>query len=187
MTQLTKQVLKAVLPVAAMAAVGCTSDMPGTPAEQFMEPGEVSHVTRMGDQQIANGARTDATLRPYHFNQAGRLNSLGVQKLERIVDADDADGEGELVLYVDVPTTDGDKGKKLADARHDAVTKQLMELGLTEEQFRLETGHNPDNLMLVVDALPKEKEGDDDKAKAGEDDSSSSFGGGLGDSMEPKK
>jgi hypothetical protein len=114
------------------------------------------------------------------------LNSLGREKLERIVDADDTDGEGEIVLYVDVPTADGERGKKLASARNDAVTQELMSLGLTEEQFRLESGHNPDNLMLVVDALPKEKEGDD-KAKAGEDDASSSYGGGLGDSMDMKK
>lgn len=183
MTKVNKQILKAVLPVAAMfAAVGCTSDMPGTPAEQFMEPGEVSHVTRMGDQQIANGARTDATLRPYHFNTAGRLNSLGREKLERIVDADDTDGEGQLVLYVDVPTADGDAGKKLAHARRSAVTEQLTSLGLTAEQFRLESGHNPDNRMRVVDAMPAENEAGEDEAAA-EDDASNSYGGGLKDSL----
>src|SRR5688500_3785191 len=132
-TQLTKQILKALVPVAAMVAVGCTSDMPGTPAEQFMEPGELSEVTRMGDQQIANGARTDATLRPYHFNHAGRLNSLGRAKLDQMVDADDTDGSATMVVYVDVPAADGDAGKRLADARQDAVKQHLVSNGLTEE------------------------------------------------------
>lgn len=167
MTQVKKQILKAVIPAAAMVVLagvgGCTSDMPGVPAEQFMEPGEVTDVSRLADLQVAAGARTDATLRAYHFNHVGGLNSLGRTKLDNMLDADDTDGAGELVVYVDVSATlattgnvteADDAGKRLDAARQDAVSQHLMSRGLTEEQFRLESGHNPNATLFAVSASP---------------------------------
>lgn len=163
MTQLTEKITKAMLPAAAaLVAIatlgGCTSNMPGQPAEQFMEPGELSHVTRMADQQTAIGSRTDATLRPYHFNAAGGLNSLGREKLDQMIDADDTDGAAELVVYVDTkaPAENDAAGKKLASARQDAVTQFLISRGLTEQQFRLESGFNPESTFAASSARPVE-------------------------------
>jgi hypothetical protein len=185
MTHRKQLIRTAVLPLAAMAAAavalagvgGCASDQPGVPAEQFMEPGEVTEVSRLADQQIAAGARTDATLRPYHFNHAGGLNSLGRTKLDNMLDADDTDGAGELVVYVDVPAAaKGDEaGKKLSDARFDAVTQHLMSRGMTEAQFRLESGYNPNSSAFVVSATPQ----GDDAANAMPTTGDAGYGGGL--------
>src|SRR5687767_7687294 len=56
----------------------------GRPGEKFREPHETTDLARINEQQIAAGARTDATLRPYHFHEA-ELNSLGFEKLDHMV------------------------------------------------------------------------------------------------------
>jgi hypothetical protein len=145
--------IKRIFLASALLAVlsGCNENekTDGRDAEEFNQPCEVSAVTRLVNQQIASGARTDGTLRPYHFDNA-LLNSLGRAKLDAMLNDDDTDGE--LVVYVDVPTGEGDADKKLASARQDSVTQYLMGRGRTENTFRLESGFNPNNVMSVTSA-----------------------------------
>src|SRR5687767_12614030 len=121
MKKLTKICVPAGL-VLAMTAGGCktSADMGGRPAGEFLGVDEETAVTRLVNQQIAAGARTDATLRSYHFDD-GFLNSLGQEKLDFMVMSCD-NKAGELVVYLDLPAGDGDAGKTLAQARQDAVT-----------------------------------------------------------------
>jgi hypothetical protein len=139
----------------AMLAVlgGCSvcDKMDGHDADKFNDADEVAAATRLMNQQIASGARTDATLRPYHFDNTA-LNSLGRAKLDSMLNDDDKDGE--MVVYVDVPAGEGDADKKLASARQDSVTQYLMSRGRSEDTFRLESGFNPNNVMSVMSAKP---------------------------------
>ena len=107
-------------------------------------------MTRINQEQIAAGARTDATLRPYHFHEA-ELNSLGLEKLDHMVSG--APRDGALVVYLDVPS-DGDE-KALAAARRKAVTEYLSGRGMAERSFRLESGHNP-RATVPVRSLQRE-------------------------------
>jgi hypothetical protein len=169
------RILKMSVPIAAMLSAlagGCKSheerppeDM--QPGDKLMAADEVSEVTRLMNVQVANGARTDGTLRPYHFSQ-GNLNSLGREKLDSMVDGGE-DSKAELVVYLDLPTSDVEKA--LTDARHDAVTHHLMGRGLGEDSFRLESGYNPNNTMLAASLRAKETDA------AGEESGESSMGG----------
>ena len=161
---------KARVPMAMLLALtacgaGCQSgkdDAPeGRAAEDFLRDDETSAVTRIADRQAAAGARTDASLRAYHFTGAG-LNSLGREKLDFIL-ADrgpgDGDADSELVLYVDL---EGDAANRQhADARRASVSEYLTSHGgLAEGEFRLESGHNPHNTMSVVSAVPPKDAGE---------------------------
>src|SRR5688500_1189263 len=127
--KLTK-ILKMSVPIAAMLSAlagGCKSHKECCPADdmqagdKLMAADEQSDVERLMNVHIANGARTEATLRPYHFSH-GNLNSLGREKLDLMVDGGE-DSKAELVVYLDLPTSDVEK--VLTDARHDAVTHHL--------------------------------------------------------------
>ena len=145
------------------------------PADEFRAPDEVADVTRINDQQIAAGARTDATLRAYHFYQAD-LNSLGREKLDLMMK--DGRGAGGLVVYLDVPAAG--EMRTLADARRNAVAEYLAGRGLAEDSFRLERGHNPDNTSPAVPAR-RAQPGASDAPPAQDTGPDRSFGGGLGD------
>lgn len=159
---------KARVPMAMLLAVatcggGCQSgkdDVAGGRAgEDFLREDETSAVTRIAERQVAAGARTDATLRAYHFTHAG-VNSLGREKLDFILaDRGQGDGGGELVVYVDVG---GDEANRQhADARRASVAEYLTSKGgLDDGEFRLELGHNPHNTMSVVSAVPPRDAGD---------------------------
>lgn len=154
--ELMKQLSKICIPMALIigaTAGGCavTGEMEGRPAEEFLGVDEESAVTRLANEQVAAGARSDLTLRAYHFDE-GELNSLGKEKLDFIF----ANGEnkgGDKVVYIDASTGDDAAGKKLAQARHDAVKDYLLSTGLAENSFRLESGYNPNNTSAA--ALPK--------------------------------
>ena len=160
--------------VVALTAGGCSvaGDMEGRPADEFMAADEESAVTRLANTQIAAGARTDATLRPYHFED-GELNSLGEEKLDFLVLTCD-NKTSETVVYLDVPAGDDEAGKKLAQARHEAVTEYLLSQGLTEDSFRLQSGYNPSNTTSA--ALPSK--GSDAGA-----DANKAYGQGGGESL----
>lgn len=160
MTRFAKaRVRMAMLLALAACGGGCQSDKDevadGRAGEDFLRDDETSAVTRIVDRQTAAGARTDATLRAYHFTHAG-LNSLGREKLDFIL-ADRGQADGELVVYVDV---EGDEANRQhADARRASVSEYLTSrAGLSEGEFRLESGFNPHNTMSVVSALPQETE-----------------------------
>src|SRR3954470_8790574 len=123
--------------------------------DTFLGKDEVSDVTRLRDQQVAIASRTDATLRPYHFNH-GVLNSLGRQKLDEMLAGVDGETDGELVVFLDVPGGNEPAGTDypLATARQDAVTDYLMGKGLTEDAFRLESGPTPDSTFTAANAPP---------------------------------
>jgi hypothetical protein len=132
---------------------GCASEKGSSdasarrPAEAFRKPDEVSDVARINALQISAGARTDATLRAYHFRD-GKLNSLGREKLESIAGSEaDRDGQA-LVVYLDVPAAA--EHESLANVRQEAVARYLREHGLAEDAFRIERGHNPSNTFPAV-------------------------------------
>jgi hypothetical protein len=147
------------------------------PGEAFYREGETPEVTRMNQEQIAAGARTDATLRPYHFHEA-ELNSLGLEKLDHMVGG--APRTGALVVYLDVPS-DGDE-KALASARRKAVTEYLSGRGLAEHSFRLESGHNP-RATVPVRSLQRETDVVDPAPEA----PPTGFGSSGGGSGQPTK
>ena len=175
MTQLKH--IKAHLSAAALLAVAATFGLGGCSSHRatlarneadagdtFLAPDEVSEVARLNDMQIAAGSRTDSTLRACHFRH-GALNSLGRQKLDRMLaaneaDATDAGGEDgdEMVVYLDAAagaSASEEAAKRLSGARQDAVTDYLMSRGLTEDMFRIEMGHNPDDTFLASSATAK--------------------------------
>lgn len=180
MRQLT-QLLKLSIPAVAVAAlgVGCASDhVGGRPGEDFLPEGETAAVTRLAEQQIAAGCRTDATLRAYHFDHMS-LNSLGRQKLDFFLSDDDKNGQ--YVIYVDVPT--GENEESEAGERNDSVTRYLLSRGLTEAMFRLEAGYNPNNTMSVASAEAAKAAGPAPAAPAG---SAGGAGYGASGSMSAK-
>ena len=148
----------AALALAALVVGGCHHEKAdeADAGDTFLEKDEVSDVVRLMDQHVAAGARTDATLRPYHFNH-GVLNSLGRQKLDLMLGGLDGESDGELVVYLDVPGGKDTTAPEypLAAARQDAVTDYLMSKGLTEDMFHLESGPNPDNTFIAANAAPK--------------------------------
>ena len=175
-----KTILKVSVPLAAMLSAalagGCKSHKECCPAEdmqpsdKLMAADEQSEVSRLMRVHIANGTRTEATLRPYHFSQ-GNLNSLGRDKLDSMADGGE-DSKAELVVYLDLPTSDIEKA--LTDARHDAVTHYLMGLGLGEDSFRLESGYNPNSTMLAASArAPKDDDASDETSGSDEGDDQS--------------
>jgi hypothetical protein len=170
MSWITRQLFAARMPLAmvlalTMGGAGCQSDphiagTTGRAGEDFLREDETSAVTRLADRQIAVGARTDATLRPYHFRHAG-LNALGREKLDFML----ADGDvgGDLVVYLDLA---GDPANRRHDAaRADAVADYLTSRGLAEGEFRLEPGFNPYNTMSAAAAEPKESDADADASE----------------------
>jgi hypothetical protein len=168
---------------------------PGDAGEEFLAPDEVSETSRLNDMQVAAGARTDSTLRAYHFRR-GALNSLGRQKLDRIVaanqaDMTDADGDGddgdEMVIYRDASagaTANEEVAKRLSTARQDAVTDYLMSRGLTEDMFRIEMGSNPDDTFLANSAAGSQ-DGRDDAKNAFVKSAGESFGKQAANNLTP--
>lgn len=138
-TFFTGSVMVAGLLVAALA--GCqhheTNNDVRVRGEAFRPEGEERTVAKFVTVQTAAGARTDATLRPYHFD-CGDLNSLGQEKLDLMLRDDDACAP--LVLYVDVPQDES------TNARHDSIKVYLKDRGLTDAQIKLVEGSNPKNL-----------------------------------------
>jgi hypothetical protein len=147
---------------------GCSESHKATMAKNradagdaFLAPEEGSEVSRLNDTQMAAGARTDSTLRAYHFRR-GALNSLGRQKLDRMIAANEADAadvggdEGEaMVVYLDAAAgaaASEETAKRLGIARQAAVTDYLMSRGLTEDMFRIQMGYNPDDTFLASSA-----------------------------------
>jgi hypothetical protein len=103
-------------------------------------------VDRFVTTQTANAARTDATLRPYHFEGA-ELNSLGQQKLDMMTVAER--GDSPLKVYLDLPP-DADQG-----TRRQAVLVYLKDRGLKDDQIAIEAGANlnPDNLHPTAQSM----------------------------------
>ena len=125
-----------------VVACGCQSkhEAEGRGAEEFLPDHQSSAVTRIVDRQVAAGARTDATLRAYHFDHA-RLNALGREKVDLVLEH--AGDEGPLELYVDVSDS---------DAREAAVMDYL-DGRVAPDRVRLTAGPNPNNTFAASAAL----------------------------------
>jgi hypothetical protein len=89
------------------------------------------------DAQAAAGARVDGTLSRYHFD-GGRLNSLGEDKLSRMLKDDRA--ADPMRVYLNLDERDG-----ATSARRTAVLAFLKDAGLAEGQVEIVYGQNPEN------------------------------------------
>ncbi len=143
----------AVAPLAAavlalLGSAGCQQkpDQPGyignapVGADVFtLDDEDARSVSRFVTAQTANAARTDATLRPYDFEGA-ELNSLGMQKLDLMTQAER--GDSPLTVYLDLPQ-DANQG-----TRREAVLVYLKDHGLKDDQIGIQAGPNlnPNNL-----------------------------------------
>jgi len=141
--------------LALLAPIGCEqqSDKPGYVGNGPVGSDIFTHddddarsVNRFAVAQTANAARTDATLRPYHF-QGAELNSLGTQKLDLMTKAER--GDAPLTVYLDLPQ-DVDQG-----TRREAVLVYLKDRGLKDDQIGIVAGPNlnPDNLHLTAQSI----------------------------------
>ena len=136
----------------AFVLTGCTQNHPATTTQDpfFQSPDEVPLATRLFDTQAARGARVDATLYPQHFD-GQRLNSLGKSKIDLMLR--DTESEPPLKLFISGQSTD-----PTWTARADAVKKHLTSVGLTDKQFQVVAGINPDTWHPVakdIDATNK--------------------------------
>ena len=113
--------------------------------EIFPGPYEPRTPAVYADAHAAAGARTDSTLRSYHFDK-GELNSLGREKLDQMVRDDDACDP--LVVYVDAR---GESG--LRDEWENAVAEHLKVRGLTDEQISFKSGPNMSDTTPSAPAL----------------------------------
>ena len=129
----------------AVAAAGCAHDDNASGkvrGDEFPPEGTVRAAHRIAEVQSASGARADATLRPFHFD-AGRLNSLGEEKLDLMIQDDDL--AEPMVIYLDLPESDASR----ADREH-AVMAYLGERGLGDDRVRLRAGTNPDYMSPAI-------------------------------------
>ena len=115
--------------------------------EFFPPQGEIRDVERIERVQEASGARVDSMLYPAHFDK-GELNSLGREKLSRMIDDDDANNP--LVIWLNTPTDDEFKA-----ARQDSVVAYLKEQGLEEKQIAFKDGYNPATNHPAADGLAR--------------------------------
>src|SRR5512137_44602 len=92
--KLSKKLILSAATLAALAVgTGCECNKPATAGTEgyndpFFHPEELATVNRVARQQAASAARADATLNGAHFH-GGKLNSLGEQKLELMLEDDD--------------------------------------------------------------------------------------------------
>jgi hypothetical protein len=128
----------AALGVAFALAAGCQNRQDArVNGVNFRPEGETRALHRFNDVQAAAGARTDGTLRAYHFDR-GELNSLGQRKLDQMLKDDDA--AMPLAVYLDMPQ-DEDYA-----ARADAVGVYLKDRGLPESRVKVTAGPNTKNV-----------------------------------------
>ena len=141
------------LPVCAAVGVvvvlaGCQQDE-GQAAKQhgevFPGPYETRTPAKFADAHSAAGARTDSTLRSYHFDK-GELNSLGREKLDLMVKDDDACDP--LVVYLDARGASNLRGQW-----QDAVAEHLTSRGLTDDQISFKSGANLSDTTPSAPAL----------------------------------
>lgn len=137
--------------------------------EDFPEAGQTTQVQRFVRAQVQNGARTNATLYPYHFDGAN-LNSAGEAKLLAMIDDDNS--ESPLIIYIDVPADD-----VLAAKRQQAADGYLKEAGLHAEQYKFVFGTNPNQKTFAAPEIvnyPKADSAEEASGAGGAGGSSSS-------------
>ena len=100
---------------ATLAVAGCTSSQYDN--DFFDYDPEQSRTRAILDVQYAQGAKDDKTVSAIHFDDEGRLNGLGRDKLDRMLAARGA--TGRLVVHVDAEDVDAADGEALARAVRD--------------------------------------------------------------------
>lgn len=105
---------------------------------------DASQVWQVRGAQAAAGARQDATLYGVHFDEAG-LNSLGQQKLDAMLDAEEP--AEPLLVYLDVPDHFS------AEKDRASVIAFLKDRGLQDSQIALKDGPNPHTASSAADAM----------------------------------
>ena len=141
--------------LALAAAGGCAHDENASGkirGDEFPPEGTARAARRVVEAQSAAGARADATLRPFHFD-AGRLNSLGEEKLDLMLKDDDL--AEPMVVYLDLPDADDRRA-----AREQAVMAYLGERGLSDDQVRLKAGTNPDYMSPAIKPVKDDEKGE---------------------------
>lgn len=134
----TRTTMTMLLAAAAMATLaGCQPrNTTAAPADDFFAASEES--TRTADvlaAQSGSGARADGMLYAAHF--AGpALNSLGLAKLDRMLNDDDPCAP--LTVYLSMADNDARTAPRKA-----AVTNYLKDRGLKADQIKLVMGDNP--------------------------------------------
>src|ERR1051325_9912233 len=98
-----KRTWYAIAATAAALATGCQSDTKKPADEFFYADSDVRHANIAADAQARRGAKADATLQDYHFDD-GQLNSLGESKLDLLVNRDRAD-DAVTTVYLNFPET----------------------------------------------------------------------------------
>jgi hypothetical protein len=151
---------------AGLLAAGCSSQAPSTTATNtdFIPPDSAPRdMTPLLYNQQANGAASDGTLYPCHFDGA-YLNSLGVAKLDMIL----ADPRHDtLKVWLAVGNDD------LSEPRRMAVGMYLHDHGVPLTQIQFGDGPNPQTLHSAAKGLT-----DLPKTDSTESDSSSSSASG---------
>src|SRR4051812_40193910 len=101
------------------------------------DAGGVRKPEQFVDAMSAAGARADATLSKQHFD-GRRLNTLGEDKLARMVSGDHA--AEPMRLYLNLDERDA-----VSKDRRSAAVAFLRDAGLGESQVEVVFGQNPDN------------------------------------------
>lgn len=164
MNNLTRTILLAAAAVVLIG--GCASgEKDGlTHRDAFFDDAPKRLFDNAARQQLASGARADATLYPAHFHGT-ELNSLGMTKID-LMAADD-DTSSPMVVYLGLPTDEA------LQARQAAVLAYVVAKGKSAEQVKFETGANPNHAFsaeVQSQALKEVKSG------GGSGSSSSSMG-----------
>jgi len=123
--------------------VGCQTDK--SSMTDFFPQEEEQRVGNVRDAQAASGARADATLQPHHFD-GDKLNSLGQDKLDRML-ADD-DTAQPMVVYLNLAEKD-----EQTSARRESIMRYLQDRGASADQIKLEMGPNPHAHSLSANHL----------------------------------
>jgi len=114
---------------------------------EFYKPGETTTTHKFLKSQAASGARADSTFNAIHFD-GGKLNSLGVAKVDAML-ADD-DTVEPVVFYLNMAEGDAFKSD-----RQDAIVACCKTRGMTETQISFKLGPNPATYSPSQDILSR--------------------------------
>jgi hypothetical protein len=116
-----------------LLGAGCTATDKSGYSEFFPPDDGNRRVNQLIDAQANVGAQEDATLNAIHFD-GPRLNSLGVEKLWRMIPDDNA---ADMTVYLNCPDD------SMAAARKADVLAYLNETGVDAAHIKIQAGVNP--------------------------------------------
>jgi len=131
------------------AGCNCTRQCCGdeqTYKDPFFPSDEKRMMEKVGRQQAASAAKADATLNSAHFH-GDKLNSLGEQKLELMLQDDDT--SKPVTVYLDVAEDAN------ASGRRTSVEAFMLAHGIATDWLKLENGLNPNGIASPAAPLLK--------------------------------